>query len=621
MSVYTMIVIIQSLSILVLAVGAIYLISNWRGKEYSYLVLFSIVTMVNNIGALIEIISPGMEGILLGTKFSYVGKVFIPLTFFLFVMQYCEIKVPHKVQLLLTCFHMFIAFLVFTYPLQNWFYTYVEYATDGLFPHNNYGHGVMYHVYTVCLVLYFLVVFAVIIKILMQENRRKRRIQMYYMLECSICAIAGFLIFLTGVTGGYDTTSLSYAICSILMAIALTKYDLLDTVEYVRNYVIDNLSLEIVALDEDDRIIYYNQPLLEEYPDFEEKGYEIVNHLVSLCKEEKMVEIGGKVYKPEYRDLVKNGKFRGHILTLTDITDNYNYTMLMKKMTEIDSLTGLYNRFAYEYRISEIKKKEIPLDNLILFAMDINGLKEVNDVKGHDAGDAMIYDAAQCILRGIGSYGDCYRVGGDEFMAVIMNQDVDPYLIARKIKEEAEACCNEVYAVSISIGYCVANEKDGLKLEDLEKIVDRRMYQDKEKYYQSKGINRRARDEVFRGIYDSYLKILKVNLESGEVDVIKEDILEKEEIYGYFKDLKTRLQSFIHRGMVHEEDVDMFLEKTDPSLLQRQFSDDNTHSVKMYYRRRVGDSYHKVMVEVIPKKGNWEKEPIVFIYVKDMEMI
>ncbi|MDD6806562.1 MAG: diguanylate cyclase, partial [Clostridiales bacterium] len=241
--------------------------------------------------------------------------------------------------------------------------------------------------------------------------------------------------------------------------------------------------------------------------------------------------------------------------------------------------------------------------------------------KGHDAGDAMIYDAAQCILRGIGSYGDCYRVGGDEFMAVIMNQDVDPYLIARKIKEEAEACCNEVYAVSISIGYCVANEKDGLKLEDLEKIVDRRMYQDKEKYYQSKGINRRAREEVFRGIYDSYLKILKVNLESGEVDVIKEDIFEKEEIYGYFKDLKTRLQSFIHCGMVHEEDVDMFLEKTEPSLIQRQFSDDNTHSVKMYYRRRVGDSYHKVMVEVIPKKGNWEKEPIVFIYVKDIEMI
>lgn len=621
MSVNSLIIIIQSLSILVLAVGAIYLISNWRGKEYSYLVLFCIVTLVNNIGALIEIISQGMDEILLGTKFSYVGKVFIPLTFFLFVMQYCEIKVPKKVQLFLACFHLFIAFLVFTYPLQHLFYTDVTYSTDGLFPHNDYGHGVMYNFYTACLVLYFIVVFSVIIIILRKERRRKRRVQMYYMLACSICAIAGFLIFLTGVTGGYDTTSLSYAICIVLMAIALTKYDLLETVELVRNYVIDNLSLDIVALDEDDRIIYYNQPLLDGYPDFEEKGNEIVKHLITMCKEEKMVEIGKKVYKPEYRDLVKNGRQRGHIITLTDITDNYNYTMLMKKMTEIDTLTGLYNRFAYEYRISEIKKKEISSDSLILFAMDINGLKDVNDSKGHDAGDSMLYDAAQCILRGIDGYGDCYRVGGDEFMAIIINQDVDPYIIARRIKEEAEAYDREDYAVSISIGYCVAQEKDGLWLEDLEKIADRRMYQDKENYYLSRGINRRARDEVFSAIYDSYLKILKVNLESGDVDIIKMNLCEEDEVYGYSKDLKTWLQGFVQCGMVHEEDVEMFLEKTDPIFIRNMFLEDKNQNVRLYYRRRIGDSYHKVMVEVIPKKENWEEEPIVFIYVKDMEMI
>ena len=82
MSAYDMIVLIQSLSILILAVGAIYLISNWRGKEHSYLVLFCIVTLVNNIGALIEITAQERKEILIGTKFSYVGKVFIPLTFF-----------------------------------------------------------------------------------------------------------------------------------------------------------------------------------------------------------------------------------------------------------------------------------------------------------------------------------------------------------------------------------------------------------------------------------------------------------------------------------------------------------------------------------------------------------
>lgn len=272
MSAYNMIVLIQILSIIVLAVGSFYLINNWRGKEHSYLVLFSIATLVNNIGSLIEIIARGKEMILLGTKFAYVGKVFIPLTFFLFIMQYCEIMIPKKVQLVLAFFHLSIAFMVFSYPLQRWFYTDVEYTTDGLFPHNIYGHGVMYNIYTVCLILYFFVIFGVVVGILRKEKRKKRRIQMYYMLTCVFCALAGFAVFLLGVTGGYDTTSLSYAICTIFMAIALAKYDLLETIELARNYVVDNLSLGIIALDEDDRIVYYNQPIQDVYPDLKENG-------------------------------------------------------------------------------------------------------------------------------------------------------------------------------------------------------------------------------------------------------------------------------------------------------------------------------------------------------------
>ena len=263
MTAYNLIVLVQSLSIIILSAGAIYLVNNWRGKEHSWLVLFCISTLVNNIGALIEITAHETKEILIGTKFSYVGKVFIPLTFFLFVMQYCEIKISKKIQLALSVFHLSIAGLVFTYPHQHLFYTSVRFTTEGIFPHNIYGHGIMYNVYTACLVAYFIVIFAIIINILRKEKRKKRKIQMYYMLACAVCAISGFVIFLTGITGGYDTTSLSYAICTIFMAIALAKYDLLDTLELVRNYVIDNLSLEIIATDEDDRIIYYNHPMLQ----------------------------------------------------------------------------------------------------------------------------------------------------------------------------------------------------------------------------------------------------------------------------------------------------------------------------------------------------------------------
>ena len=161
MTSYNLIVLIQSVSIMVLALGTLYLVSNWKGKEYSFLVLFCIATMINNIGALIEIVSMSSDLILIGTKFSYVGKVFIPITFFLFVMQYCEINIPKKVKLILALYHLSIAVMVFTYPLQNWFYTSVSFSMDGLFPHNHYGHGIMYNIYTVSLVLSFLVIFCV----------------------------------------------------------------------------------------------------------------------------------------------------------------------------------------------------------------------------------------------------------------------------------------------------------------------------------------------------------------------------------------------------------------------------------------------------------------------------
>ena len=618
MDTYNMIVLIQSLSIFILSVGAIYLIGNWRGKEHTYLVLFCIVTLVNNIGSLIEIIADEKEQILLGTKFAYVGKVFIPLTFFLFIMQYCEITVPKIIQLVLSLYHLSIAVMVFSYPLQKWFYNDVEYSTEGLFPHNNYGHGVMYNVYTVSLVLYFLVILAVIIKILARERRKKRRIQMYYMLACVVCAMAGFIVFLLGLTGGYDSTSLSYALCTIFMAIALAKYDLIDTVELARNYVIDNLSLGIIAMDEDNRIIYHNESLQYIYPDFRENGNAIVKDLISKSEEKKVVNIEDKVYKPKYKLLKSNGKNRGHIITLNDITDNYSYTQLMKKMTEIDSLTGVYNRFAYEYQISEIKKNENWAENLILLVMDVNGLKVVNDSKGHDIGDSMIYDAAQCILRGIGTFGQCYRVGGDEFVAIITQAGVDPEEMKQRIKAEAEACQKEEYYVSLAIGYAVGQEKADTCLEDIEKLADKRMYQDKENFYLSKGVNRRTKDETYRVICDSYLKILKANLESGEFDIIKMDVLEKDAAYGFSRNLQTWLVDFTKYHMVHEDDIAIFLEKTNLHALREQFQENNMQSVRILYRRQIKNSYHNVILEIVPEKEYSDEQPMVYLYVKDL---
>ena len=137
--------------------------------------------------------------------------------------------------------------------------------------------------------------------------------------------------------------------------------------------------------------------------------------------------------------------------------------------------------------------------------------------------------------------------------------------------------------------------------------------------YITKGINRRKQDEDFSEIFDSYIKILQVNLDSGDFDIIKMDIGEKEEACGFSGNIKEWLHHFAQCGMVHQEDLAVYMEKTDPDSWKAQFVQGKAKAVRVYYRRQIGNAYRNVMLEVMPKKDFSAAEPIVFLYVKDME--
>jgi diguanylate cyclase (GGDEF)-like protein len=85
-----------------------------------------------------------------------------------------------------------------------------------------------------------------------------------------------------------------------------------------------------------------------------------------------------------------------------------------------DSLTGLANHRAFQDDLSSaIERRNTAGVPFALLAFDLDGLKRVNDVDGHQAGDAYIKAAAACIRDTIGDHGTVYRTGGDEFMAIL----------------------------------------------------------------------------------------------------------------------------------------------------------------------------------------------------------
>lgn len=163
----------------------------------------------------------------------------------------------------------------------------------------------------------------------------------------------------------------------------------------------------------------------------------------------------------------------------------------LKTMMMTDALTGVFNRHAYYEEVSEYKSGSKSAD-LVLVAMDVNGLKKINDQMGHAAGDDYIRTAAQVISQAMGQYGHIFRTGGDEFMALLHCSAEE----ARKFETRLSECIaglNNEWSdkMAIATGIVSWAEIYDVDFTEIEKIADKRMYENKAAYYRRNGIDRR----------------------------------------------------------------------------------------------------------------------------------
>ncbi len=151
---------------------------------------------------------------------------------------------------------------------------------------------------------------------------------------------------------------------------------------------------------------------------------------------------------------------------------------LYKDMANTDFMTSLKNRNAYELdrHNLEVKKK---LDNMVVFVIDVNNLKLVNDKLGHDIGDLCIENAGK-ILREV-EYDkiSAYRYGGDEFILLVEDCE-DPSILAERLKRRYKKYGDDLkIPVTLAIGYAKYDETIDRDILDTQKRADAYMYKDK----------------------------------------------------------------------------------------------------------------------------------------------
>lgn len=143
-----------------------------------------------------------------------------------------------------------------------------------------------------------------------------------------------------------------------------------------------------------------------------------------------------------------------------------------------DSLTGLKNKACYTEYVEQLCAEN--QSEYAVVVCDLNYLKRANDNYGHEAGDKLLCEAGQFICK-VFSHSPVFRIGGDEFVALLTGRDYDSREeLMEKLLSNCPSRIGEYDGVTLSIACGIASAPDdGEVYEDLFNLADKRMYERK----------------------------------------------------------------------------------------------------------------------------------------------
>lgn len=143
------------------------------------------------------------------------------------------------------------------------------------------------------------------------------------------------------------------------------------------------------------------------------------------------------------------------------------------RMSVTDQVAGLFNRSAFEKYLNESEPHTF--SHTVCVYIDVNGLHELNNKHGHEAGDKLLQSVAECLRAQFPDDG-LYRIGGDEFV-VFSKAD------AAVCEARMQAVSSALAAQDYSISYGIAAQETTEGLSDLVREADENMLKNKRRYY------------------------------------------------------------------------------------------------------------------------------------------
>jgi len=179
-----------------------------------------------------------------------------------------------------------------------------------------------------------------------------------------------------------------------------------------------------------------------------------------------------------------NGKALRFLGTHVDISRRKEIEEQLEKLARIDSLTGCNNRgYGLELLDRQIKLSHRSKFPLLLAFLDIDNFKDINDAFGHEEGDKALKEVVKLLKSTLREIDIICRMGGDEFLLIFPDSSLkEAPLIRERLNKDLtklNQALKKPYKIALSIGLSEYNPDTPLPMDELIRIADKNMYDEK----------------------------------------------------------------------------------------------------------------------------------------------
>lgn len=556
-------------------------------REQKMMMLITLTNLVMNVAFTLQNFGWDDSSVEMASVVMHFAAMQVGIGYWIFLCRITFIPIPKRVRIAAVLVNVAISIMFATDHYTHLMYITRSFINIGRIRLMQIETGPLYSLYLLWNIFYLIAILITVLycaskKSYIFRNKTLRTNVIVFLIAGTVTV--GSLILTVLQNLGFDYSVSACCASTALMMVIMYRNNVYDMRGNMQEDILDDMDDIIIAFDRNHTFLYANAHCLKVFPELVEyrngmpldEASEGVRKLFGLKNADSFI-IGEEAYSVELRVVVRNEKRDGTILWLKNITKENNYIIelefLRKKLFEkielqeeeirrtqnelenlarnradaFDVTTGLMIRASGENHIISAMKET---GGALIF-FDVDNLKKINDIYGHEGGDRALNYMGQVLKKQQNAI--CCRMGGDEFLCFIRG------LNERAAEEKAHEIINDYFEMKeADVETRPASLSAGIAITQIDSDFHEELnHADKALYHVKQ--NGKADLFVYRETSETTNELNEINLEmfeeglkksAGADGALNVEFRQFSKLYEYIRNMESRYKTVYQLMMI-----------------------------------------------------------------------